>query len=437
MRRLDEPRRDYQRYRHDPNEKMFLANNGLQHVLSSNVSAFGVDGDDLIVRFHNGSLYQYTGVGDLYSSALTSNSKGKWVWRNLRRKPVMYRKIGVLPLPDDLGLTDEEIFKQFDDRYVRDLTRAISGVPLTREFVLRMGQTFEKIQVGNITVYKPATGVVLEETKVTQGVKMLGSFRDDIKDIYDMTSQQEINVIEKIVKKQGFDGLPKKVNKTQFDNLVSKNKIIAYRGYSSDDKDALDAYRKELENGQFYVAAHGGDAMGRGFYTASNVDDINVSDPKDEAVMYGQVSNKKYYAIDTYTFDESYKEIELSKLHDEYFDNYYREYLSKRNNEKMDEYHRLQQQFFMGTPEQRDDAISKIKMFDDKDIASEYHDIKDEVFELDEGIKAAELGYDGIVAKRGKNLNYRVVLNRSKLVILDTVEVFDNTVTKVEEDDMF
>ncbi len=155
MRRLDEPRRDYQRFRHTPSEKLHLANNGLQHVLSSNVSAFGVDGNDLIVRFHNGSLYQYEGVADLYEKALQSNSKGKWVWRNLRRKPIIYRKIGSLPLPDDIGLTDEDIFKQFDDRYVRDLTRAITGLALSREFVTLLGQTMERIKIGNIVVHVP------------------------------------------------------------------------------------------------------------------------------------------------------------------------------------------------------------------------------------------------------------------------------------------
>lgn len=48
-------------------------------MLSSNVSAVGTDGDDLIVRFVNGSLYQYSKVADLYRPMLESNSKGHFV----------------------------------------------------------------------------------------------------------------------------------------------------------------------------------------------------------------------------------------------------------------------------------------------------------------------------------------------------------------------
>ena len=59
MKLLIDKNRDYRRYRPDPAEKIALANNGLQWVLSSNVSAIGTNGNDLIVRFHNGSLNIY------------------------------------------------------------------------------------------------------------------------------------------------------------------------------------------------------------------------------------------------------------------------------------------------------------------------------------------------------------------------------------------
>ena len=53
---LEDKNREYKRYRMNPSEKIQLANNGLQWVLSSNVSAIGVSGKDLVIWFHNGSM---------------------------------------------------------------------------------------------------------------------------------------------------------------------------------------------------------------------------------------------------------------------------------------------------------------------------------------------------------------------------------------------
>jgi hypothetical protein len=166
MQLLEDFNRDYQRYRHDIKEKAFLGLNGLQHVLSSNVSSVGVKennqivgnekGKDLIIRFHNGSMYSYRNRGDDYEKLLNSNSKGKWVWRNLRRKNVPYVKIGVLPLPDDLGVTDDDIFQEIDNRYVKDLTRHVD-VPIFQSFEFINGMSMQKILIGNIATYVPVT----------------------------------------------------------------------------------------------------------------------------------------------------------------------------------------------------------------------------------------------------------------------------------------
>ena len=92
-----------------PEQKIQLANAGLQWVTSSNVSGVGVDGDDLIIRFQNGALYRYSGVGDKFDNMMKALSKGHWVWVNLRRKNVPYQKIGTLPFKGDIETDD--IFK--------------------------------------------------------------------------------------------------------------------------------------------------------------------------------------------------------------------------------------------------------------------------------------------------------------------------------------
>ena len=111
MQLLVDLNREYRRYRPNVSEKVQLANTGLQWVLSSNVSAVGVDGQDLIVRFHNGSLYAYDKQAYHFDKMLQSNSKGHYVWVHLRRKGVPYRKIGALPFKSDDQVTDEEIFE--------------------------------------------------------------------------------------------------------------------------------------------------------------------------------------------------------------------------------------------------------------------------------------------------------------------------------------
>jgi len=114
MTRLEDAHREYKRYRPSPDEKVKLANNGLQWVLSSNVSAVGKYNDDLIIRFHNGSLYKYPGQAKLYDPMIASNSKGHFVWSRLRKPKVAYMKIGSLPLPDDVKATDEDLMALVD-----------------------------------------------------------------------------------------------------------------------------------------------------------------------------------------------------------------------------------------------------------------------------------------------------------------------------------
>lgn len=154
MELLQDLNRDYRRYRHNPRERSYLGLQGLQPVLSSNVSAIGVRGDSLLIRFHNGSVYSYRGKANDYDNLLKSNSKGKWVWRYLRRKNAMYEKLGVIPLPDDIGVTDEEIFQEINNRYMADLTRHVN-VPIFQSFEFINGIALNKVVIGGITVFQP------------------------------------------------------------------------------------------------------------------------------------------------------------------------------------------------------------------------------------------------------------------------------------------
>lgn len=111
-------RRDRLSVRHtitpSASQKIQLANAGLQWVRSSNVSGVGVDGNDLIIRFLNGSLYRYPNQAKLFDNMMKSSSKGHFVWERLRRPKVAYQKIGTLPFDNDPQVSDEDIFNLVD-----------------------------------------------------------------------------------------------------------------------------------------------------------------------------------------------------------------------------------------------------------------------------------------------------------------------------------
>lgn len=108
--------REYQRILLSEQSEQILESRGYETVFSSNVSAIATSGDDLVIRFHNGSVYAYDKQAKNYERLMAAASKGKWVWRFLRRKNVPYRKIGSLPLPEDVIVQDEEIMRprQYD-----------------------------------------------------------------------------------------------------------------------------------------------------------------------------------------------------------------------------------------------------------------------------------------------------------------------------------
>lgn len=64
-----------------------------QHFYSSNVWKFKIVGKDLMIMFLNGSVYLYPGSAYLFIGMLRTGSKGKFVWRNIRRKHIPYTRL--------------------------------------------------------------------------------------------------------------------------------------------------------------------------------------------------------------------------------------------------------------------------------------------------------------------------------------------------------
>lgn len=130
---LEDDGRNYKRLQHTPEEQKRINRSGYTTVLSSNVSAIAEYQDDLFIRFHGGSSYIYPGSGDLYRPMLDSSSKGKFVWRELRRKNVPYRRIANIRIPNDvedrdMNMPRREILNEVSDELMLQLLRENNDV---------------------------------------------------------------------------------------------------------------------------------------------------------------------------------------------------------------------------------------------------------------------------------------------------------------------
>ena len=110
----------YQRIDQSAEQKWELAKRGYQHVQSSFISAIKVEGEDLLIRFLNGSVYWYSGVGSLFDAMMRANSKGQYFWRHIRSK-VPYEKRGSLDIGGELIISDEDLFKDLQTKEILDL----------------------------------------------------------------------------------------------------------------------------------------------------------------------------------------------------------------------------------------------------------------------------------------------------------------------------
>jgi hypothetical protein len=125
---------------------------------------------------------------------MSSNSKGRWVWRFLRRARVPYKKSGVIPLPDDLDVSDEDIFQEIDNRYFNDITKHVE-VPVFQSFEFIKGINMQKIEIGNINVYR-AINKPLELQEEFKAIMYNDQQFESYAQLVEYLIQQEITVSE-------------------------------------------------------------------------------------------------------------------------------------------------------------------------------------------------------------------------------------------------
>lgn len=191
--------------------------------------------------------------------------------------------------------------------------------------------------------------------------------------------------IEQVIKAQGFDGKPTVTSDAKaFASACQASNFIAKRGVGASNQTTLNAYDQALKSGEFYVKCSGGSAHGYGMYCASVAANgssakYGVQNAESTARSYAGGRAKKIY---TMTLDKS------AKVGDEYT---------------------LSSQMKKDREFQKVCNASKMNSWYTQDV----------------GVYAAYKGYDAYIAGSGRysqnggSSDYTVILNRSKVIILD------------------
>lgn len=110
--------------------------------------------------------------------------------------------------------------------------------------------------------YRVANGKNISETYKYRGIQATGSTKG---------THEVDTMIEDVIHQQGFDGIPRVVSTEEFEKITEEHPEmpILMRAYTAKNKEKLDEYTKDLEEGFFYVdCGYGGAQYGSGMYTA-------------------------------------------------------------------------------------------------------------------------------------------------------------------------
>lgn len=150
MRVLNEDRK-YPRVRPSANEKYQLEKAGFQWTLSSFISAIGTEGNNLLIRFKNSTVYSYPNKATLFDKMLKAPSKGKFFWRNLRQMK-NFTKGASFPLESDINLEDDQLIEELDNQIQEEMTKYVKK-DVKKEAIQISNNLFEKVIVGGLVYY--------------------------------------------------------------------------------------------------------------------------------------------------------------------------------------------------------------------------------------------------------------------------------------------
>ena len=194
--------------------------------------------------------------------------------------------------------------------------------------------------------------------------------------------------IEQVIKAQGFDGKPTLTkDPAEFAKACQASNFIAKRGVGATDQRTLSAYDQALKTGDFYVKCSGGSVHGYGMYAASVAANggkasSGLRHAESTAKRFGSYGGSRTKTY-TMTLDKSAKIGDESTL-----------------------------------ARQMNSDTNFLNLCRRSGISSSYT--------RDVGVYAAFKGYDAYIAGGGRyssdgsSSDFTVILNRSKVIILDT-----------------
>lgn len=226
--------------------------------------------------------------------------------------------------------------------------------------------------------------------------------------------------IDDVINAQGFDGKPRIMEADEFDRAVnaanSGDGLIMQRVYSAPDQATLDAYREELYDGKWYVdCSHGNDTYGKGMYAASSKSTSVTQQMSDEIAPY----RRKFSYTETMTLDPSSRVIGYNEVVAAKNDASVLERAIVGSDDISDTERAIVRREVLREFSDEDRALARAAErewdFDEyMAVIKKYSQREREFRELGTSEVAALMGYDAVEVP---NLNYTIVLNRTKLII--------------------
>lgn len=237
----------------------------------------------------------------------------------------------------------------------------------------------------------------------------------------------EADLMEQVVKNQGYDGLPYLVdNVDDFKELVQQDTFFAMRVVGSDSEKALDEYRKALYHGDFYVRCGNGHVHGYGMYAGIDLTKGTMKGLQQVKGIIDSYSDAKHNAVEFITLKPGAKVIRETDVILTYIQSAPAEFTTELNSIVTD---KSKPSMVEITESTHPNVYAYLKksgsnqgLFYNIDKSQQANG-KITAYVKDVGVLASELGYDAIITE----YNVGVVLNRSQAALLDRSVVKHST----------
>ncbi len=256
--------------------------------------------------------------------------------------------------------------------------------------------------------------IYIRKAEVVDGKDLVGEVEYKGK-LYRTNGDQptDLFAIDEIVEKQGFNGLPTIINsEKELKKLTDVDTLLGERTIRADNEEQLNNFCNDLLNGKFYInCATGGAQYGQGMYFAGDYTKGKIGAVRwqHEIDQYGGDIHKTYWL----TLDKNIKSIDIKDVYPKYMEQVIKKVPMPEKVKRIFELDALEKPT-------REQMIEKMDLARDTAAIEEHNKIIRKYIDMDKGVMAAEMGYDMIEAKgHGTTGSYNVLLNRTKLIVID------------------